>query len=275
VNGSNVRRTIVLTTLLLLVAVGGLAAHDLFLKLDSYFVAPGASLTVRVLNGTFSKSEKAVAKDRLRDISVVTPSGRARLDTAAWADRGDTSILTVPTREPGTYVIGASLRPRELTLAAKAFNSYLASDGLPDVLAARRKDGELDRPARERYSKHVKALVQVGERRSDDYRTALGYPAELIPLDNPYALKEGGVLRVRAAVEGEPVANQVVIAGGRTTSGGRIAQRTVRTDSTGVARVPLLMRGVWFVKFIRMQRVAGDSTVDYESKWATLTFGVR
>jgi hypothetical protein len=29
------------------------------------------------------------------------------------------------------------------------------------------------------------------------------------------------------------------------------------------------------VKFIHMQPAAGDSTIDYESKWATLTFGVR
>jgi uncharacterized GH25 family protein len=172
-------------------------------------------------------------------------------------------------------VIGASLRPRELRFEAKEFNAYLASDGVPDVLAARRRERELDRRARERYSKHVKALVQVGDTRSNNYATALGYPAELVPLDNPYALRAGGVLRVRAVVEGEPVANQLVVAGGRTGSGGRIAQRAVRTDGAGVARVRLRSRGVWYVKFIRMQRAAGDTAVDYESKWATLTFGVR
>lgn len=36
-------------------------------------------------------------------------------------------------------------------------------------------------PARERYSKHVKVIVQVGDRRTNAYETALGYPAELIP----------------------------------------------------------------------------------------------
>src|SRR5919202_1531894 len=163
------------SVLLLLTTAAALAAHDLFLKPDSYFVAPGASLTIRVLNGTFSKSENAVAKDRVRDISVVSPGGRMQLDTAAWADRGDTSVLTVPTGESGTYVIGASTRPRELELRAKDFNAYLASDGVPDVLAARRRDHELDRPARERYSKHPKALVQVGDTRSGAFDTALGY----------------------------------------------------------------------------------------------------
>jgi uncharacterized GH25 family protein len=117
--------------------------------------------------------------------------------------------------------------------------------------------------------------VQVGDRRSGAYDTVLGYPAELVPLDNPYALRPGGIMRVRAEVDGEPVANQLVSAGGRTSSGGRIAERSVRTDGEGVARIRLSARGVWYVKFIHMRRATGDTSVDYESKWATLTFGIR
>lgn len=269
-------RRLLVPTLLLLVTAGTLAAHDLFLRAESYFVPPDGTVRLQVLNGTFSKSENAVTKDRLRDLSIVSPTGvTTPLDAAGWADTGDTSIVTVRVGESGTYLIGASLRPSEIALKAKDFNTYLASDGIPDVLAARRKSGELDRPARERYSKHVKALVQVGSTRTAGYGAELGYPAELVPLDNPYALRPGGTLRVRAVVEGSPVANQVVIAGGRTSGGGHIAQRSVRTNSDGVARIRIASRGVWYVKFIHMERAAADTTIDYESKWATLTFGVR
>ncbi len=263
------RRRLLLPVLLLLASAGALGAHDLFLKLDSYFVSPGATLQVRVLNGTFSTSDGAVARDRVRDIALVTPAGRTRLDTTAWAAQGDTSVLKVRTGESGTYVVGASVHPRELKLEAKDFNDYLAHDGVPDVLAARRRNGELDRPARERYSKHVKALVQVGDRRTHSYDTALGYPAELIPLENPYTLKAGGTFRVRAEVDGQPVAKQLVVAGSRR------GQQSVRTDSLGVARVRIGSRGAWYVKFIHMRPASGDTTIDYESKWATLTFGVR
>jgi uncharacterized GH25 family protein len=263
------KRRLVILVLLLFGTAGALAAHDLFLKLDNYFVVPGSTLIVRVLNGTFSTSEGAVAKDRVRDIALVTPAGTTRLDTTDWTAQGDTSTLTVRTSESGTYVIGASVHPRELTLTAKEFNEYLAHDGVPDVLQARRKAGELDRPARERYSKHVKALVQVGDRRTEGYQTLLGYPAELTPLDNPYRLRKVGVLRVRALVDGQPVPNQLVVAG---THGGH---RAVRTDSTGIARIRIGSRGSWYVKFIHMRAVPQDTTIDYESKWATLTFGVR
>lgn len=262
------RRRVLVALLALMAWAGALPAHDLFLTLESYFVAPGASLSVRVLNGTFTASEGGVARDRVRDIAVVSPAARIRLDTTAWEARGDTSVLHVSTGESGTYVIGVSLRPRELKLEAKDFNDYLAHDGLPDVLEARRRNQELDRPARERYSKHVKALVQVGRVRSDNYQTALGYPAELIPLNNPYEIRPGGALRVRAVVDGRPVTNQLV------SAGGPVSARSARTDSAGVARFQVGSRGSWYVKFIHMRPVTGDTTIDYESKWATLTFGV-
>jgi uncharacterized GH25 family protein len=260
---------------LVMLAAATLRAHDLFLRLERYFVSPNSEVRVYVLNGTFSKSEGAVTRDRLRALDLVSPGGVAQLDTAAWVPAGDTTILTLRTGDAGTYVVGASLRPRELRLEAKDFNTYLATDGVPDVLEARRRSGELDRPARERYHKHVKAVLQVGARRSDGVDRALGYPAELVPLDNPYALRRGASLRVRALVDGKPVGNQYVISGGRTAGGSRIAQRALRTDADGVARVRLRSAGVWYIKFIHMVRAAGDTTIDYESKWATLTFAVR
>jgi uncharacterized GH25 family protein len=123
----------------------------------------------------------------------------------------------------------------------------------------------------------VKALVQVGDRRTDGADTPFGYPAELIALDNPYQLRPGAELRVRAVVDGEPVVNQVVLAGGHSPTGKPFRETRVRTDSSGIARVILRGRGVWYLKFIRMRTVspAATDSVDYESKWATLTFGVR
>ena len=268
-------RRVLLAAGLLLSAATALAAHDLFLKPETFFAAPNATVRVRVFNGTFTTSEGAVARARLRDLSVVSPEGVAHPDTAEWEASGDTSALTVRTGAAGTYVVGASVLPRELALKAEDFNKYLASDGVPDVLAARRRDNELTRPARERYSKHVKTMIQVGDARAGAFDTVLGYPAELVPLDNPYSVKPGGTLRVRALVDGRPVANQFVVSGGRGTRGARLAVRTTRTDADGVARVPLASRGQWYVKFIHMTRAQGDTTIDYESKWATLTFEVR
>jgi hypothetical protein len=258
-----------------------LDAHDLFLKPEAFFLAPNTELRLRVLNGTFTTSEAGVTRERLRDLRLAGPAGVTQGDTAAWQTREKESRWRIRVGEAGTYVGGASLLPRVLRLEAKEFNAYLAEDGIADVLADRRRSRELDLPARERYSKHVKALVSVGQGSSSGsdtaYRAQFGYPAELIPVDNPYRLRPGATLRVRALVDGAPVANQIVLAGGHTARGEKIRERQTRTDSAGIARVLLRSSGVWYVKFIRMRRVevvASDS-VDYESKWATLTFALR
>ncbi len=267
------------TTLLLLVtAAGALSAHDLFFRANSFHITAGSVLRLRALNGTFSKSENAVARDRLRDLSVVSPDGHLHPDTAMWSSTGDTSVFTHQTGAAGTYLIGASLKPREITLKAEDFNHYLADDGIPDVLAARKRNGEMGKGATERYSKHIKALVQVGNTRSAGFDADLHYPAELIPLDNPYSKAPGSTLRFKAMVDGAIVPNQLVVAGGRTPSGARHREIRVRTGTDGVARIKLAGRGQWYVKFIHMVPFEGTQPaekIDYESKWATLTFETR
>ena len=80
------RALLVLVLLLTLPAVA--QAHDLFLKLARYVVPPHSDVRVYVLNGTFSTSENAVTRDRVRDISVIAPGGVTRLDTTAWRATG-------------------------------------------------------------------------------------------------------------------------------------------------------------------------------------------
>ena len=268
-----VRATVAIVFLLTAVR---LDAHDMFWRLTSYFVAPGAPVQMPVLNGTFSKSENAIEWSRVADVSVVSPDGRATIDSAHWDTRGDTSRLSYTTGKSGTYVVGLSTKPREFQLEAKAFNGYLADDGIPDILALRKKNGTIVKPARERYHKHIKAIFQVGDSRSEAWSTVLGYPAEIIPLSNPYAVKVGTMVAFRCLVDGKPVANQLVQVGGRagSTSDTRLAVQSMRSDRDGIVHIKLHRAGRWYVKFIRMVPVT-DGKVDYESKWATLTFEIR
>ena len=259
---------------LIVMAATTLLAHDLFLLPDAFFVTPESSVNVRVLNGTFDKSEGSVAAARIRDLSVVTPKDRIKPSPDGWRATGDTAVFSVRVGEAGNYVIGLSTLARTIRLDAKDFNEYLATEGSPSILSQRKKAGEDTLPASERYSKHVKTLLQVGSAHSSNYGAVLGYPAELIPLNNPYALRRGEALRLRALVEGRPEAGQLVYYGGRHPNGKSVRERSVRADRAGVASVRIPSRGEWYIKFIHMVKVARD-TVDYESTWATLTFGTR
>jgi uncharacterized GH25 family protein len=250
------------------------SAHDLFFRASTYHLLPRSPVVIDVLNGTFSASENGITRDRLADVSLVTPQGRMAVPHQEWSEQDPKSTVRVSTGEPGTYVLGAAIKPRLLSLPGKEFNAYLEEEGIRDVLARRKEQRRLQEPSRERYSKYLKALLQVGDARTDDPATPLGYAAEIVPQQNPYRLKPGDRLTVQCLVDGRPWAGKVIFAGGRRAGGDRRlpAQRLV-TDAEGRATVHVTAAGAWYVKFVAMTEVA-DAEANYESKWSTLSFAV-
>ncbi|CAN5841395.1 DUF4198 domain-containing protein [soil metagenome] len=249
------------------------SAHDLFMKLDSYFLAPNTRASLRLLNGTFQKSDGLVARDRFRDISLFAPDLSEPIrQSLKWRDDGKTTVMDVKTGDPGTYLAGVSTKPREIDLKAPEFNDYLQHDGIPDTLAERKKKNELNKDVRERYSKHVRAIFQVGDKLSEDYKRQLNYPAEIIPQQNPYALKVGDTISVLCIVEGQPLPNQFVMAGWES-SNGKLHLLDARTNAGGLATFKLAGAGKWYVKFIHMTPLSHPN-LNYESKWASLTFAI-
>ena len=267
-------RVVLFTAVFLAATVAVASAHDMFLRPTRYFAPENSEVRIRVLNGTFVRSENSIARNRIADLSVVSPTRRSTLDTAEFTVTGDTSTFHMHTRGAGTYVVGFSTRPNVIGLTGDEFNLYLKDDGIPDMLEARTKAGELQKPTNERYSKHVKTIIQVGNRRSNHYSTVMGYPAEIVPVENPYDLQAGATLRVRTLVDGKPAANQYVLYGGQTASNGAIEQKSTRSGTDGIASIPLSQAGTWYVKFIHMVQLKVD-TLTHESKWASLTFQVR
>lgn len=249
-------------------------AHDLFLKPDSFFAKLNQKISISVMNGTFQSSEGAVNFSRLTDVSVVSPSGqRAKPIEADFSKNETTAFLAVTPTEAGNYVIGLSTAWRENSLPAAEFNKYLPDEGIPDILEDRKRDGELDKDARYRYSKYVKTIVQAGNKQSDSYKTVLGYAVEMIPQANPYKLKKGGTIEILCLKDGKPLVGQTVMTG-RETNGKLAAENSVRSDANGIIRIKVDEAGKWYAKFINMVKV-DDPKLNYESKWATLTFEIR
>lgn len=274
-DGENQMKTKLASTLFVaLLAAVPLFAHDLFLKLDNYFVKVNDKVKISILNGSFMASEGALSFSRLADVSVVAPDGtRTHPVEADFTKNETTTFLNITPNAAGTYVVGLATMKREIELAGKDFNEYLAEDGIPDMLAERRTRKELDKKANERYSKYVKIIFQAGDARTDNFKTLLGYAVELVPQQHPYNLKAGDAIDVLCLKNGKPLANQFVMSG-RESGGKVIAAANVRSNKKGIARIRLAKAGKWYVKFINMARMNGPK-LDYESKWASLTFEIK
>jgi uncharacterized GH25 family protein len=267
-------RRVIVALVFVAVLASALLAHDMFLKLESYFLEPDAAVTVPLLNGTFSTSENSIARPRIADIAVLGPAGRVTFDTTVVSARNDSTFLALRTGVTGTYVIGVSTQPNIIAMSGEQFLEYLNEEGLGRVIAARQRAGTAQDSVRERYAKHVKAIAQVGDARSGSFSAALGYAAELVPLDNPYNWKLGAALRFRAVVNGAPVPGLTVISGGRAASGAAFPRHELRTAPDGVVTIRPTDPGVWYLTFIHIGPVTAPDH-NYESEWATITFQLR
>jgi len=278
-----------------------LCSHDMFLKLDNYFLQPNTQAVIQLFNGTFDKSENVIDRNRMLDVSLVGNGERIQVDSTQWTEKDSITFLNFKTGAPGTWVAGVSTAPKNIALDAASFNDYLEHDGVVDMLEWRKENNALDQDAVEKYSKHVKTIFQVGDKLSDDWNTALGYPIEFIPMENPYDIHPGHSIKVQLLFKGEPLADQLVIVdadidkntvndavehshdggephthsneGGKTPDHDHTSGLQLRTNEEGVLDFEVSSEGVWHMRTIYMVQSEAEE-LTHESNWATLTFAV-
>ncbi len=304
----------IFTSFCLLLVFISLCSHDLYLKMETYFLAPNQQATLSLYNGTFEKSENIITRDRMLDASVIAQGSREKINPDQWNDQDSTiTQLTFTAGEPGTYVAGVSTKARNIELTADKFNDYLKHDGVLDMLKKRTNDNLLDQDAVESYQKHVKAIYQVGDIKSDDWKTVLGYPIEFVPQANPYEKFSGDKLAVKLLLEGKPLPNQLVYADYIKTSHSHAQNyhhhehegekhthehhhddgqhshddelnsgeehshtsgQQLRSNDQGIVFVNLPEDGIYYLRTIHMVDLTDSDELTHQSKWATLTFEV-
>ncbi len=256
---------------LILCASAALLGHDMWLEAERFLVPTDEEILLRNGNGTiYVRSENAVAPDRVARLVAVGPGGDAVQTGKPFVD-GDWLAFRLKTGRPGNYWVGLATRPRVLKMSAEDFNGYLEHDGLPHVLADRRKKGIADRAEAESYSKYVKAYLQAGQQTGSNHSRPLGLKIEMVPLHNPYRLEPGRELPVQVLFEGLPLEGFLIHSG---RAGQKEKGQGHYTDRQGRASIPIDAAGRWYLRGIHIFEVEGQEH-SYESYWATLTFEVK
>jgi uncharacterized GH25 family protein len=257
-----------------------LSAHDLFIKLDTYYLTPHTETLVSLYNGTFGKSEALLARNRMIDVSLINPGEEViHPDSSLWFEENNQTVLRIKTGKIGTGVLGVSTTTRVGEFTPESFISNMKHEGLLDVLEERKKSGEDSNPVRKKYSKHVKAIFQVGDKFSDEYQTVLGYPIEFVPMTNPYALKIGDEFAMKLLIDGKPVSGEMVYASyndkfGHASDGTALDVYQLKTDEKGIAKVKIREEGHWYFRTVNLVKSSEDDA-DYVSISASLTFEVK
>ena len=71
------------------------------------------------------------------------------------------AVLQLPLPSVGTHLDVFDSQPHVITLSADSFHAYLHDEGLNFIKTKREAAGTAAQPARERYRRYVKTLLQV------------------------------------------------------------------------------------------------------------------
>jgi uncharacterized GH25 family protein len=254
-------RKILLTSILLAAFFLGVA-QEYWMQTEKFFIKPGETLIIKLVTG--ENFIGVPLGPEMKAIELPTS-----IDTVSQTEKGS---VRYSFKMEGTQVLSMQTDNIFLESDPGEFNDFLKGAGLDDVLYQRQQKNTLVSPGKENVSIHTKLLVQIGEKRDQAYKKALGFPAEIIPLQNPYALKIGEKIRFKILFQGKPVFGARVKVWNRSDN--RTTIQNIYTEKDGTIEAIISNVGTWMVSVVSMvpSKQAG---ADWQSYRASLVFGIE
>ena len=259
-------------TVLIFVFAARLAAHDLYLQPGSFYLdKPGeVNLEMRLTEDRFPGGPLKWRDDKTVQFKMLSPSGKQDLRDS------DGVNPTVTFEKPGTQQIGWEGSASYISIEPEIFEKYITLEGYKAVIEARKSPGASETYGKERYSRFLKTYVQIGNKKTEDYKKPLGFKIEIIPQTNPTNLKVGDELKVQILFEGKPLSmNRVMATYDKYSTIPEDYAQTQETGADGMVRFKITHPGLWMIRTNRILPIKGDRQADWESFWSNITFQVQ
>lgn len=244
-------------------------AHEFWLQPDKFLYQKGEVLKLNFMVGEDFTGERWDLK-RHRLVRFDHHAGSYSNGLIEAVVPGEGNNLEIKLEHEGTHLFVMQSNNAFIELEAEKFNAYLKEDGLEDILAYRTKTNTLDKGAREYYQRSAKLLVQAGNKPDETFNKTVGTPIEIIPVTNPYALKQGAEMKFQVVFEGKPLAFTLVKVWNRKDN--RTAVQNIYTEKDGTFTTRLSNTGMWMVSCVKMVP-AKEAGADWQSYWGSLVFG--
>lgn len=245
-------------------------AHEFWMQPNRFHFAAGEALILSFSVGEdFTREPWKFKKDKVEKLEWHYAGGSADLrDRIA---EGVDQNVTVSLPEEGTHMVVIQTYDSFIAIDGEQFNAYLEEDGLEEALDFRKKNNLLADSARELYSRYSKTLVQVGARTDETYKKVIGLPIEIIPLQNPYALKVGDRIQFKILFRGQPLFGALVKIFNRHNN--RTTIQNIYSQQDGTIETTVSNNGSWLVGVVKIV-ASGDRRADWKSYWGSLVFGI-
>lgn len=243
-------------------------AHDFWIEADAFYTEPGKTVELSIHQGNqYVGDTLPNVVNWYNDFSIYYPD--KKIDVPGELGRDPAGYFTP--KQKGTYAIGYQSVFNNIKIKPEIFNQYLEEEGLSNAIQLRQEKQQTDTQGVERYIRHAKILLQSGsEFEIDNSSTEFGYELELIPQENPYQKHRGDTLDILLHYQQRPIAGVQVSAFSKAHADE--VQKLV-SDDRGLVTIKLNQGGPWLVKAVKMIALQ-DEEQDWQSHWASLTFGV-
>ena len=154
------------------------SAHELLLK-SPRIAAPG-TLEIQVSNGDIDKSINGIDWHDVANVTVARAGAIEAIGASDWRISGVAATLTIDASVPATYLLGVSTKPKDFEMSKAEFIDYIKEEHIEVATPELHSDKVI-----ERYSKHAIAYLQVGGRRTADFKRPLDYPMCRRPPSRP------------------------------------------------------------------------------------------
>jgi len=250
------------------------AAHDFCLLPEPARAEPGAPLLIAMhVSDVFPGAPVPWRTGRIVDFFATDSKGR--WDVVDPVIEGDPAKARITLRAPGTAVIALSTDATYIELKPEEFEAYLLHEGNAAVLEARRKSGRAQTPGRERYTRHVKTVVNAAGPQASVALTRAGLPLEIVPETDLARVRPKGRLPVRVFSGADAYVDAQICATWAGRNGGHDTYAWCgRTDGAGRVQVPIEQPGWQMIRTTRMIPLRDDPKADWQSFWTALTFEV-
>lgn len=261
-----------IVSLFVLVIVAGLVtAHEFWLQPGKFRYEVGETWTVDFMVGeSFTGEFWDMKRHQAEKLQLHSVAGS--VDLLQNVKKTNGRNISAKLEKEGTYLLTMQSNAAFLELGGKEFNAYLKEDGMDYILEERKNANALEASAKEHYTRFAKLIIQSGSKTDDTFKKRVGMRIEIIPQQNPYALKQGDYLQCLVFFDGKPMPHTLVKVWNRLN--GRTFLQNIYTENDGSVKFPISAGGSWMVSTVRMIK-AEKPGADWQSLWASLVFGIE
>jgi uncharacterized GH25 family protein len=244
---------------------------ELWLHPDKFIYKRGETINLKFLAGenfkgrNWNGSNDDVDVMRLFFEDVIDKN----LDNNLSTRNGDS--LQIAMLDEGTVVLSLQTKNSFRDVKANEFNDYLLENGLTEISAYRRQNGDTVKAGLENYQYNAKIILQVGNKTNNTYKQKTGLPIDIIPAEHPYTVSKDGNFKAKIFFWNKVLKNTKVTVSHRV--GGKTSQLDLVTNDEGEIKFFLSPEGEWMLSCVKMVRLENDLKAEWQRYQSTLTWG--